>query len=103
MDEREKMILNLQLDRDTARYEVQRRAAEIRSEYRKIATGEVKREREKQNAWFAGKIRKAIEAGLSRGDVRREVLRTNDWGTWVKWAELAGVDPSMRKDKGVSE
>lgn len=98
MDEREKAILNLQLDRDLSREEVRRYAKEVRAEYRKLATMKIQAFRKEQDKWLAGKIRAAIGAGLSREDVRREVLRTNDWGTWVKWATLAGVDPSMRKE-----
>lgn len=89
--------------REDSRDRVRQRAQQIRAEHRKIASEEIREFRGLEGVWFAGKIRKAIEAGLSREDIRREVLRTNDWGTWVKWAELAGVDPSMRNDKGVAK
>lgn len=41
---------------------------------------------------FAGAIKRLHDGGVPGGVIRREILGTNDWGTWVHWRDLAGVE-----------
>lgn len=46
---------------------------------------------------FALKLKALQEAGASGADIRREVLRTNDWPTWEKWRDLAGMEDDKKR------
>lgn len=40
---------------------------------------------------FARKLADAHAAGVPQAVLRSQVLRTNDWATWTKWRDLAGI------------
>lgn len=42
---------------------------------------------------FAKRLALANSEGMPQALIRKEVLRTNDWGTWVKWRDLAEIEP----------
>jgi hypothetical protein len=42
---------------------------------------------------FAQRLAAANAAGIPQALLRSEVLRTNDWNTWVKWRDKAEITP----------
>jgi len=45
---------------------------------------------------FARKLAEANAAGIPQSLLRKEVLRTNDWPTWVKWRDKADIAPQRQ-------
>lgn len=45
---------------------------------------------------FARKLAEANAAGIPQSLLRKEVLRTNDWPTWVKWRDMADIAPQRQ-------
>lgn len=67
--------------------------AEVRRKYeaaiaRDVAEGTLEAEVE-----FARTLARVHAAGVSQAILRREVLRTNVWGEWTRWRDLAGIEP----------
>ena len=42
---------------------------------------------------FARRLAAANADGMPQGLIRKEVLRTGDWNTWVKYRDLAEIEP----------
>lgn len=45
---------------------------------------------------FARKLAEANASGIPQSLLRKEVLRTNDWPTWVKWRDMADIAPQRQ-------
>lgn len=45
---------------------------------------------------FAQTIKRLHDSGVPGSVIRREILGTNDWGTWKRWRDLAGVEPEAQ-------
>jgi len=72
----------------------QRNRASVRHKYEGMARREIADLNAGAEAEFAGMIAKLHDAGVPQGVIRKEVLRTNTWGVWVYWRDLAGIPPA---------
>lgn len=67
--------------------------AEVERKYRAIITREIADATVEAEVEFARLLRSLADRGVPQAVLRREVLRTNDWSTWVKWRDLAEIEP----------
>lgn len=47
-------------------------------------------------AEFAGVVKKLHDSGVPGVVIRKDILGTNDWATWTRWRDLAGVEPETQ-------
>lgn len=83
--------------------------AEAERRARKQAALEIRDAIQEIEHGFAKRLAQADAEGVPQAALRREVLRTGDWATWVKWRDLAGIEPERvviekaRKAKAAAE
>lgn len=87
------VVTELQMARSAYRKVKKDVAADVRSEFEVAILKEIGTRTKAAEAEFATRIQAAVASGVPQSIIRKEVLRTNDWDTWVHWRDLAGVDP----------
>lgn len=68
-------------------------ADEVRAEFQRAIRDEITRRQHDIEHEFARELRLESERGLPGSVIRAEVLRTQDWGRWKKWRDLADIEP----------
>ena len=68
-------------------------AAEVRAEFRAKERAEIERRQLAVKVAFAQEMAEEMAAGLPGNIIREKVLRTRDWGRWVDYRDLAGIEP----------
>lgn len=67
--------------------------SEAERKAKKQAALEIRDAIQEIEAAFAKRLALANAEGVPQAILRRDVLRTGDWGTWVKWRDLAEIEP----------
>lgn len=67
--------------------------ADADREARRVARENVREKVEELEYAFAKRLAAANAQGLPQSVIRKEILRTGDWDTWVKWRDLAQIEP----------
>ena len=87
----ERMVIELE-DAKAQMIEAKRRIrSETEREAKRVAALKAADRIEQVEVEFAGKLADAHAAGVPQAVLRSQVLRTNDWGTWTKWRDMAGI------------
>lgn len=76
--------------------------AEVKRKYEARITQEVAERSAEAEYEFARTLAKVHASGVSQAILRRDVLRTNVWGVWTYWRDLAEIEPervSIRNEK----
>lgn len=68
-------------------------AGEVRTNYKIAMRKEIEAKQKSAEIEFARQLAIEAAAGLPGNIIRRDVLHTGDWARWVKWRDLAGIDP----------
>lgn len=69
------------------------KAEEVKARYARIIREETKRAQEAVEIEFARELAQENARGLPGSVIREQVLRTQDWGRWKKWRDLAEIEP----------
>lgn len=67
--------------------------AEIHAAHKKTLERIIRDAEDEIERDFARELHAANEAGLPGNVIRSEVLKTQDWGRWKKWRDLAQIEP----------
>lgn len=67
--------------------------AEVKRKYEARITQEVAERSAEAEYEFARTLAKVHASGVSQAILRRDVLRTNVWGVWTYWRDLAEIEP----------
>lgn len=67
--------------------------AEVKRKYEARITQEVAERSAEAEYDFARTLAKVHASGVSQAILRRDVLRTNVWGVWTYWRDLAEIEP----------
>lgn len=68
-------------------------ADEVKAEFQRAIRDEISRRQYEIEHDFAKALRLETERGLPGAVIRAEVLRTQDWGRWKKWRDMADIEP----------
>jgi hypothetical protein len=90
-------ITSLVIEAQDARSRMQearkRIKAEVRRKYEAKIAAECADEIAEAEGTFAAVLARVHAAGVPQSVLRREVLRTNVWNEWVKWRDMASIEP----------
>lgn len=67
--------------------------AEVKRKYEARITQEVAERSAEAEYDFARTLARVHSSGVSQAILRRDVLRTNVWGVWTYWRDLAEIEP----------
>lgn len=67
--------------------------AEVRRKYESAIALEIAERSQEAEVEFARILARVHAAGVSQAILRRDVLRTNVWGVWTYWRDLAQITP----------
>lgn len=67
--------------------------AEVRRKYEARINQEVAERSQEAEIEFAKTLARVHASGVSQAILRRDVLRTNVWGVWTYWRDLAEIEP----------
>lgn len=67
--------------------------AEVRIKYEAAMNRDIAAGSAEMEMTFAQTLARVHAQGVSQTILRREVLRTNVWGEWTKWRDLAEIEP----------
>lgn len=67
--------------------------SEVRRKYEQAIARDVAEAVADAEIEFARTLARVHASGVSQALLRREVLRTNVWGEWVRWRDLADIAP----------
>lgn len=70
--------------------------AEVKRKYEARITQEVAERSAEAEYEFARTLAKVHASGVSQAVLRRDVLRTNVWGVWTYWRDLAEIEPERK-------
>lgn len=70
--------------------------AEVKRKYEARITQEVAERSAEAEYEFARTLAKVHASGVSQSILRRDVLRTNVWGVWTYWRDLAEIEPERK-------
>lgn len=70
--------------------------AEVKRKYEARITQEVAERSAEAEYEFARTLAKVHASGVSQAILRRDVLRTNVWGVWTYWRDLAEIEPERK-------
>lgn len=68
-------------------------ADEVKADFQRVIREEIARRQKEIEIDFAKRLKEEADRGLPGGIIRSEVLRTQDWGRWKKWRDLAEIEP----------
>jgi len=83
-----------------------RNKADVKRKYEAMMRTEIATRDEDAEYEFARILKEVHDAGVPQSTLRREVLRTNVWGEWTKWRDLAEIPPqrvAIRNAKAEAE
>lgn len=87
------LIIEAQDARSRMQEAKKRIKAEVRRKYEAQITRETAEATQDAEIEFARVLARVNASGVSQALLRREVLRTNVWGIWTYWRDLAGMQP----------
>lgn len=68
-------------------------ADEVKADFQRAIRDEIAKRQRDIEIEFAKRLKEESDRGLPGGIIRSEVLRTQDWGRWKKWRDLAEIEP----------
>lgn len=80
-----------------AKYRLRQAKSQIKADEERAAlvavAARIQEKQHEADLAFAKDLALAHAKGVPQTVLRKQVLRTNDWGTWVYWRDLAKIEP----------
>lgn len=86
-------VIRLERSYESMQIAKKRVADEVRADFRATIRDEIERRQRSLEIEFARELAEEHANGLPGNVIRSKVLRTQDWGRWKKWRELAEIEP----------